>query len=387
MNNKWTRGAIPAVLLHGSIGSVYAFSLFVKLITEHIGKSQGQVQFAFSLAIFFLGMSAAFCGELVEKNIHKSSLISMICFCGGLLITAGAMHLKSLILLYIGYGVVGGVGLGLGYLSPVKTLMLWFKDNKGLATGISVCAFGFASSIASPIITYLTARYSLQRTFITLGCIYIIPMFLAHLLLKKPEGWVEPQTKSDFKAISMFKDKTFVFIWFVIFINITCGLAVISTASPMLNELSYTPARIALIVSIMGVFNGAGRLAFSAMSDLLRKRVYIYYAILGISIATALCAGFIHQTAFVALILISACYGAGFSCLPTLLSDIYGMKNISKIHGLALSAWAMAGLCGNQLAVYVQKTTGQYVWVFFVTAVLYTIAMAFAMNVKSERKN
>lgn len=385
--NKWKNSAIPAILLLGSAGMVYSWSLFVKPIAEYINCSQTEVQFAFSLAIFFLGMSAAFGGSIVERNVHKSSFLGAVLFCSGLTVTAAAMEFKSLALLYIGFGVILGTGTGISYLSPVKTLMLWFKDNKGLATGISVCAFGFASSIASPIITYLTAHYSLQRTFITLSCIYIVPMFLAHLLLKKPEGWVEPQTKSDFKALSMFQDKTFVFIWFVIFINITCGLAVISTASPMLNELSYTPARIALIVSIMGVFNGAGRLAFSAMSDLLRKRVYIYYAILGISIATALCAGFIHQTAFVALILISACYGAGFSCLPTLLSDIYGMKNISKIHGLALSAWAMAGLCGNQLAVYVQKTTGKYVWVFFVTAVLYTIAMAFAMNVKSERKN
>lgn len=375
------------MLLHGSIGSVYAFSLFVKPISEHIGKSQGQVQFAFSLAIFFLGMSAAFCGELVEKNIHKSSLISMLCFCGGLILTGWAMNLKSLILLYIGYGITMGVGLGLGYLSPVKTLMLWFKDNKGLATGISVCAFGFASSLASPLITYLTNHYSLERTFITLANIYLFPMFIAHWLLKKPEGWVEPQTKSDFKSLTMFKDKTFVFIWLMFFINITCGLAVISTASPMLTELHYKPERIALVVSVMGIFNGVGRLAFSAISDYLRKRIYIYYAIFGISIVTALCAGFIHATTFIALILISWCYGAGFSCLPTLLSDRYGMKNISKIHGLTLSAWAMAGLCGNQLAVFVQKSTGKYVWVFFVTTILYTIAMAFAMNVRSERKN
>ena len=146
MNNKWIRGALPALLIHISIGSVYAWSLFVAKIAEYIGKTQSSVQFAFSLAIFFLGMSAAFGGKIVEKNIHKSSLISCMCFCTGLLLTGAAICLKSLLLIYIGYGCLMGIGLGTGYITPIKTLMLWFKDQKGLATGIAVCAFGFASA-------------------------------------------------------------------------------------------------------------------------------------------------------------------------------------------------------------------------------------------------
>ena len=140
MNDKWIRGALPAVLIHISIGSVYAWSLFVKPISDYIGQSQTKVQFAFSLAIFFLGMSAAFGGKIVEKNIHKSSLISCLCFCSGLILTSFAIRYKQLPLIYLGYGCLMGIGLGTGYITPVKTLMLWFKDNKGLATGISVCA-------------------------------------------------------------------------------------------------------------------------------------------------------------------------------------------------------------------------------------------------------
>lgn len=384
MENKWIRGAIPAVLLHLSIGSVYAFSLFIQTISEHINCSPSATQFSFSLAIFFLGMSAAFGGAIVEKNIHRSSWVSMVCFCSGLLITAVAMQLKSLALLYVGYGGFMGIGLGIGYLTPVKTLMLWFKDNKGFATGLSVCAFGFASSIASPIITFLLNTSSIECTFVLLAGIYMIPMFVAHLLLKKPSDYIETTHKNKFNYIKILKDKKFLFIWLVIFLNISCGLAVISVASPMLVELKYSPIKIALIISIMGIFNGTGRLAFSAMSDLLRHRVYIYYAILFISIVISVFASLFNNISFIALIVISACYGAGFSCLPSMLSDIYGMKNISKIHGLSLSAWAIAGLVGNQISGLIQRKTGSYFNIFIVTTIMYCIALFFIMRLKKS---
>ena len=376
--NKWKNAAIPAVLLHCAIGSVYSFSLFAKPISEYIGDSQSAVQFAFSLAIFFLGMSAAFGGAIVEKNIHRSTTISTVCFCSGLLVTALAIHLKSLILLYIGYGFIMGIGLGIGYLSPVKTLMLWFKDNKGLATGISVCAFGFASTVASPIITYLLARVSLPMVFIILAAIYVVPMTIAHFLLHKPNGWVEPQVNTDFHIKEYLRDKKFISIWIFFFLNITCGLALIPIASPLMTELGVKPTLIALVVSIMGIFNGAGRLIFSAISDKLKKRIHIYYLIFLISIVIAILSIISYSFSMVALIIISACYGAGFSCVAPLLADIWGMKNVSKIHGQILSAWACAGLCGNQLAMFIQRSTGSYMNVFKVTAVLYLIALAVA---------
>ena len=386
--NKWTRGAIPAVLLHISIGSVYAWSLFVDPISKHIDASSGAVQFAFSLAIFFLGMSAAFGGKIVEKNIHISSIVSPLCFCGGLLLSALAVQLKWLWLLYLGYGCLMGIGLGIGYITPVKTLMLWFKDHKGLATGISVCAFGFASSIASPIITFLTKRCSLTMTFIILSGIYFIPMMIAHFLLKKPADWVEPQEKSDFKLMSMWKDKKFVIVWLIVFFNITCGLALISTASPIMKENGVSAGTITLVVSIMGVFNGAGRLAFSAASDKLIYRITMYQIIAFLSALTTGIVIFRKVPASIAisLIVISACYGAGFSCLPTLLSDLYGMKNISKIHGLSLTAWAIAGLVGNQISDTVHKITDSYNAVFWILAIVYGIELILALILKAKIK-
>ena len=384
--NKWLNAALPAVLLHLSIGSVYAFSLFAKPISEYIGNSQSAVQFAFSLAIFFLGMSAAFGGTIVEKNIHRSTTISTVCLCSGLLVTASAIHLKSLILLYIGYGFIMGIGLGIGYLSPVKTLMLWFKDNKGLATGISVCAFGFASTVASPIITYLLARVSLPMVFVILSAIYVVPMTIAHFLLHKPDGWVEPQVNTDFHIKEYLRDKRFISIWIFFFLNITCGLALIPIASPLMTELGVKPTLIALVVSIMGIFNGAGRLVIAALSDKFNKRVTMYYFVFALSMLTASCAIFSHNFSMVALILISAGYGGGFALLPSLVSDIWGMKHVSKQHGFLLSAWSLAGLCGNQISMFIQRHTGSYLSVFSILAGLYIIAFFFALYVGRYNK-
>lgn len=385
MENKWIRGALPAVLIHISIGSVYAWSLFVKLISEHINKSQSLVQFAFSLAIFFLGMSAAFGGKIVEKNIHKSSLLSCLCFCSGLLLTALAIHLKSLVLIYLGYGCLMGIGLGTGYITPVKTLMLRFKQNKGLATGISVCAFGFASSVASPLITFLTQHYKLSTTFVLLSSIYFMPMMIAHFIIKKPDDWTEEINDSDFHLMSMWKDKRFLIIWTIIFINITCGLALISTASPIMVEHNVGTKTITLVISIMGIFNGAGRLVFSTVSDKLKKRISIYKIILVLSVLVSLLTGYLSNTQMVcvSLIIISACYGAGFSCLPPLLSDIYDMKYISRIHGLSLTAWAIAGLVGNQISSIVKNITGNYVCVYFIIGILYSIALVASIKLES----
>ena len=383
LNNKWIRGALPAVLIHISIGSVYAWSLFVKHISTHIDQSESKVQFAFSLAIFFLGMSAAFGGKLVEKNIRRSSLISCACFCGGLFLTALAVYVKSLILIYLGYGVLMGIGLGIGYITPVKSLMLWFKEHKGLATGISVCAFGFASSAASPIITFLTNRFNLSTTFIILGCIYFVPMMIAHFIIKKPNGWKETEN-NNFKSFSMFKDKKFVIIWLIVFLNISCGLALISIASPLLTELNVATNTITIVVSIMGVFNGAGRLVFSTASDKLKNRTNIYLVIAGLSILFAIITGVLRIIPFYfsILIVISACYGAGFSCLPTLLSDIYGMENISKIHGLSLTAWGIAGLVGNQMSSLIKNITGNYTNVIYLLVALYLIEFVLVLYLK-----
>ena len=392
-SNKWTRAAIPALLLHCSIGTVYCWSTFKAQIADYIGKSTSSVEWAFSLAIFFLGMSAAFMGNVVEKNIHRSSLIAAFCFAFGLAGTALFIYLKSLVGILVCYGCIMGIGLGLGYLSPVKTLMLWFKNNKGLATGLAVAGFGAAKAIATPIMEAMMASgMELCTMFFILAGVYFVMMIIGHLLLKKPDGWHEEQSaekdphpiKTFFSKFKVFKDKTFIGVWLVFYINITCGLAIISNEKELIKMIGLAPA---LIGTICAVFNAGGRLGYSALADGLKDRNTMYKIILASEIvisAIAVTLGFVNgfDSSIVSVIivlallfLVNAGYGGGFSNLPTLLSDHFGMKSISTIHGVALSAWAFAGLTGNQMAALIKTITGNVAYVFAVTLALYVIAM------------
>ncbi len=414
IQNKWIRGAIPALLLHCSIGTVYCWSIFSQEIADYIGFSKGAVEWAFSFAIFFLGMSAAFLGGLVEKNIHKSSLIASITFALGMAGTGffiwyGGVHphsVLSLIGIYISYGFIMGIGLGTGYLSPVKTLMLWFKDKKGLATGLAVAGFGAAKAIASPIMTRMLAGLGeggVFKMFYILAAVYFVMMFVGHLILAKPEGWVEPQTKSKEEGIiATLKTEpiaSYIGIWLMFYINITCGLAIISQEK-MIVKCVGLGAFAGIISTISALFNAGGRLGFSAWADKLKDRNTIYKLIFTLSILSTVIvlltkgiangAGNALLIVFVlALIfIVNAGYGGGFSNVPTLLSDHYGMGNISAIHGITLSAWAFAGLTGNQMASYIVKHTGEFIDVhgvqanpagyqnvLIVTTILYAVAM------------
>ncbi len=427
IQNKWIRGAIPALLLHCSIGTVYCWSIFSQEIADYIGFSKGATEWAFSFAIFFLGMSAAFLGNLVEKNIHKSSLIATLCFSIGMagtgfFIQYGGAHRGnpiSLVGIYICYGFIMGVGLGTGYLSPVKTLMLWFKDRKGLATGLAVAGFGAAKAIASPIMQALLGdnkNGEIFKMFYILACVYFVMMFIGHLILAKPADWVEPQTKSkDEGIIATLKREpiiSYVAIWLMFYINITCGLALISQEKMIVKCLGLASA-VGIISTISAVFNAGGRLGFSAWADSMKDRNSVYKLIFILSIAfTAIVyfargiengAGNILLTVFVlALIfIVNAGYGGGFSNIPTLLSDHYGMGSISAIHGITLSAWAFAGLTGNQMANAIVQKTGQFVelhgikvnptgyqHVLIVTGALYIVALCLSLFlVKPTKKD
>lgn len=385
-SNKWVRAAIPALLLHCSIGTVYCWSIFSEEIAKYIGHTKGETEWAFSFAIFFLGMSAAFLGNVVEKDIHKSSLIATICFALGMAGTGffiyygGLPENKGTFLpllgIYICYGFIMGVGLGTGYLSPVKTLMLWFSDRKGLATGLAVAGFGAAKAIASPIMQSMLEGLGdggIYKMFVILAGVYFVLMFLGHLLLKKPDGWHEPQTKAEsqsmFKVIKTKPITNYIGIWLMFYINITCGLALISQEKMIVKCIGLA-SFVGIISTISAIFNAGGRLGFSAWADTMKDRNTIYKLIFVLSIAFT---GIVLVTSGIkngagnavlmffvlALIfIVNAGYGGGFSNVPTLLSDHYGMGNISAIHGLTLSAWAFAGLSGNQMAAWIVKKFG-----------------------------
>lgn len=433
--NKWIRAAIPALLLHCSIGTVYCWSIFSQEIADYIGFSKGATEWAFSFAIFFLGMSAAFLGNVVEKNIHKSSLIATICFSLGMAGTGffiyyGGLHQGSILALvgiYICYGFIMGIGLGTGYLSPVKTLMLWFKDRKGLATGLAVAGFGAAKAIASPIMELLLKKLGeggIFKMFYILAAVYFVMMFVGHLLLAKPADWVEPQTKDKSQGIlATLKAKplaNYIGIWIMFYNNITCGLALISQEKMIVKCIGMA-SFVGEISSISAIFNAGGRLGFSAWADKLKDRNTIYKLIFILSIAfTALVLAtngikggsqniLLAILVLVLIFFVNAGYGGGFSNVPTLLSDHYGMGSISAIHGITLSAWAFAGLSGNQMASFIVNKFGKvetiehvlsdgtvelikvnptgYQYVLYATIVLYAVALLISLvMVKPTKK-
>ncbi|MBR1925496.1 MAG: OFA family MFS transporter [Clostridia bacterium] len=397
LNNKWMRAAIPALLIHCSIGTVYCWSTFKNEISSYVGCSTGGVEWAFSLAIFFLGMSAAFCGNLVERNIKLSSLISTIFFTVGMLGTGLFIYLKSLVGILVCYGVILGIGLGIGYLTPVKTIMLWFKEHKGLATGIAVAGFGAAKIIGSPLMQALMDAFGdkgVYMMFFILAGVYFVLMMMGHFLIKKPDDWVEPiEPKSEhpvkdfFKRFSIFKNPTFVGVWLIFYINITCGLAIISQEKQLFVSIGASATVAGLLSSLTALFNAGGRIGFATWGDYMKNRNSIYKIIFVMSIVSTLLvavlisgvgvdAGIIIAIIVVLMAcLINAGYGGGFSNLPTLLSDNFGMQKISSIHGICLSAWAFAGLSGNQMATAIRNAGCGYDVVLYVTAGLFVIAL------------
>lgn len=374
--NKWFRAAIPGLLLRCSIGTVYCWSYVSTGIANQIGFDVKTVNWAFSLAIFFLGMSAAFLGNVVEKDIHKSSLIATICFSlgmigTGLFIKYGSNNpgsVLALIGIYVCYGFIMGVGLGTGYLSPVKTLMLWFQDRKGLATGLAVAGFGAAKAIGAPIMEAMQQKMDIDKVFYILGAIYFAMMFAGHLLLKKPEGWHEPSGNEKKPTImEVLKTKpisNYVGIWLMFFLNITCGLAIISYEKQLFLTVGFISIA-GTLGAVSAVFNAGGRLGFSAWADTMKDRNTVYKMIFILSIVfTAIVlltngvvkaenSTFLAVIVVILIMVVNAGYGGGFSNVPTLLSDHYGMGSISAIHGITLSAWGFAGIAGPQLAAFI----------------------------------
>ncbi len=424
--NKWLSAAIPALLLHCSIGTVYCWSIFSQEIADYIGFSKGATEWAFSFAIFFLGMSAAFLGNIVEKDIHKSSLIATICFAAGMAGTGFFIWLGgknpgnvlALIGIYICYGFIMGIGLGTGYLSPVKTLMLWFQDRKGLATGLAVAGFGAAKAIASPIMQSMLANLGeggIYKMFWILAVVYFVMMFVGHLLLHKPDGWVEPQTKEKGQStMAVIKSKPislYIGIWLMFYLNITCGLALISQEKMIIKCIGLAGS-VGIISTVSAIFNAGGRLGFSAWADTMKDRNTIYKMIFILSIVftglVILTNGIKNGSGNVLLIIlvlglifvVNAGYGGGFSNVPTLLSDHYGMGSISAIHGITLSAWAFAGLTGNQMAAWIVNHFGEYVTdasgnsvnpvgyqtVLYVTGALYVVSLLISIFLVRSKK-
>lgn len=392
--NRWLI-VLAAIGIHISIGSVYAWSVLTKPIMQAMGFSLKEVTWTFSLAILFLGTSAGFLGTYVERlGPRRSGLISMCFFVSGLLGTAYALTQHSLVLLYLFYGVIGGIGLGTGYITPVSTLVKWFPKNRGLATGLAIMGFGFASLVAAPLMQLLIAKFGLVQNFVILACIYAAVMTASALYLEPPRQ-ENIQAKGEFKAQlpeqAQYSVKEamhtwqFYALWWIFFTNITCGIALLAVASPMAQEvIGMSPVAAASMVGVIGLLNGGGRIVWSTVSDYLgRANTYLAFFVLEI-IAFYLLGSVTDSLLFQLLVfIIITCYGGGFSCMPAYLSDLFGTKQLSAIHGRILTAWGLAGIAGPLLLSMIYERTHSYsvtLYFFsgcFIVSLLLTLVLKF----------
>ena len=389
MKNRWLI-ALSAIGIHICIGSVYAWSVLTKPIMQAMGFTLKETTWTFSIAILFLGLSAGFLGDYVEKYGPRKSGLTSTCFFGlGMFGTALALHLNSLPLLYLFYGVIGGIGLGTGYITPVSTLVKWFPNNRGFATGLAIMGFGFASLIAGPLMQILVAKYGLVQNFIILGCVYMVIMAASALYLEPPKASnggpsginvksILPDTQ--FTAKEARKTWQFYALWWIFFTNITCGIGLLAVASPMAQEVvKMTPMAAASMVGIIGLINGLGRIFWSTISDYLgRSTVYVVFFLIQIFAFYALAetsSAFIFQ--LIVFVIIS-CYGGGFSCTPAFLSDLFGTKELSAIHGKILTAWGMAGIAGPLLLSWIRETTNSYSITLYFFSACFVVSLIIA---------
>ena len=434
--NRWL--VPPAALaIHLAIGQAYAFSVFKKPLgallsgdVDHPAPSDwtpGQIGIIFSIAIVLLGLSAAVFGKWLERvGPRKAMLASSLCFGGGFLIAALGVHLHNLWLVYFGYGFVGGIGLGIGYISPVSTLIKWFPDRRGVATGMAIMGFGGGAMIGSPLAVALMAHFKgpdaplgVAPTFIAMGLIYLLFMQFGVWTIRVPaDNWAPPGyvpnqehsaliTTHNVTADNAIRTPQFWLLWVVLCMNVTAGIGVLETASPLIQETfsdkalgagrGVTAAAAAGFVGLLSLFNLLGRFFWSSASDKLgRKVTYAIYFGLGILLYALIpTLGHNAQLAFfvvVACVIISM-YGGGFATIPAYLSDLFGKLQVGAIHGRLLTAWSTAGVLGPLIVNYLHENrkaqgyTGAaaYQTVFYTMAALLVVGLLANLAVTAVR--
>jgi MFS family permease len=384
----FSRWLIPpaALSVHLCIGQAYATSVYKNSLVAHFGTSQTAIGIIFSIAIVMLGLSAAIGGTWVEANGPRKAMFVAACFWAtGFLVGALGIGTKQLWLVYLGYGVIGGIGLGIGYISPVSTLIKWFPDRPGLATGLAIMGFGGGALIASPLSRQLMSLYdagydpnvatsvasgrALVLLFVTLGIGYFAIMMFGVANVRvpppdwRPAGWDPAQvaakplvTTANVSAASAIRTRSFWLLWVVLFCNVTAGIGILEQASPMIQDFfreggksSVAVAAAAGFVGVLSLFNMAGRFVWSSTSDVIGRRP-IYMLYLGVGMILYALLATVGPTAVPLFVLLAgfilSFYGGGFATVPAYLRDLFGTYQVGAIHGRLLTAWSAAGVAG-----------------------------------------
>ena len=385
--NRWL--VPPAALcIHLCIGEAYAFSVFTKPMAQAIGITAPkpgadwtvpELGWIFSLAILILGLSAAFGGKWVERaGPRKAMFVAALFFSSGLILAGIGVNAHLLWLVYLGYGVVGGCGLGIGYISPVSTLIKWFPDRPGLATGTAIMGFGGGAMIGAPLSVLLMKHFAnasgtgVAQTMFVLGVLYFIWMVVGSLIVRipqegwKPAGYIAPVasqamiTSKNVVLERALRTPQFYLLWLVLCLNVTAGIGVIGQASLMIQDIfGVTAVAAAGFVGLISLFNMGGRIFWASLSDFVgRKRTYAIFFVAGALLyAFVPTWGHLHAAALFVLsfLLIISMYGGGFATIPAYLRDLYGTVNVGAIHGALLTAWSVAGIAGPVLINYIRE--------------------------------
>lgn len=374
---------LAGMIMQLSIGSIYAYSKWIEPLSEELNWDAHDTKTGFSLAICFLGLTAAFMGKFAQKiGPTKGGLIAAVFLTIGLLGSALAVKMNSIYLFYLTYGILQGVGLGFGYIVPVYTVVKWFPDRPGLASGIIIMSFALGSLLASFLIGPLFTSMGLSGAFSTLGIGYGICMLLSSLYLANPISKTEHHHANvDLTPKQIITDKRFIALWLLLFLNVCGGIAIISKAAILGEEVvGMSAAQATMFVAIIGLFNGLGRLFWSSISDKIGCWT-TFMIFIGINAACfALIPTFsTNQTSFQALtFIIIAGYGAGFATMPSFVKSIFGAEKYGQVLGYTLTAWSAAGFVGPLL---LGLTTD--ISIFYLFAILLLIALFVGLWLKT----
>jgi len=388
----YSRWLVPpaALAIHLSIGQVYAFSVFVNPLLAYKAAdgsvwTHKEVGYIFSFAIAILGISAAVFGKWLETaGPRKAMFVAATCFGLGFVIAAFGAYIHSLAIIYIGYGLVGGIGLGLGYISPVSTLIKWFPDRPGLSTGLAIMGFGGGAMIGAPLANNLmdffkkAGQQPIAGAFLCMGIIYFLFMMFGVFMIRvpmpdwKPAGWTAPTKTSalisthNVTVNSAMATPQFWLLWLVLCLNVTAGIGILESAAPMVQNLfagKVSALAAGGFVGVLSLFNMVGRFVWASLSDFIgRKMTYMVFFVVGAVLYFILpSVSILSLFVLIAGVLISM-YGGGFATAPAYLKDLFGGINVSAIHGRLLTAWSFAGIVGPLLVnAYLDhyKATGQ----------------------------
>lgn len=386
MLNRWWIAA-GGVLMQLALGAVYAWSVFVKPLATSFGWNIAQITLTFSIAILVLGFGAFFGGLWMNrKGPRVVGIAAGVLYGLGVLLASFSAH--KLGVLYLTYGVFGGLGVGLGYIVPVATLVKWFPDKRGLITGIAVAGFGAGALITAPVAAWLINQVGVLETFRILGIIYFFMVTIGALVMRNPptgwapQGWTPSERMQSQRSA---RDYTFkealgtwqwYALWGILFLNVFAGISIISQAAPMAQQLTGVTALVAAgMVGIISIANGTGRLAWAWLSDAIgRRNVFITMYLLQVLIFFAI--PYMHSFALLTSLafIVLLCYGGGFGTMPAFATDYFGSKNIGPIYGLMLTAWGFGGVLGPMLTAFLRESTGGYAQALHIIAVVLLLA-------------